>query len=93
MNLQKRSCSIEKTEMIDRFLQQMAGDFSISDIVKSCPGISVDMIRRTLKDRKAAGKMECQGSIFINKIYSARKRSYVFIGPNGIYGFFLMSNF
>ncbi|MBN1548299.1 MAG: Fic family protein [Syntrophaceae bacterium] len=50
-----------KTEMIDRFLSQISGDFSISDIVNACPGVSVDMIRRTLKDRKAAGKLECLG--------------------------------
>jgi predicted transcriptional regulator of viral defense system len=35
--------------------------FSVSDIQKQCPGVSIDMIRRILKNLRAKGQVECLG--------------------------------
>jgi len=51
----------EKTAAILRAIEQFPGPFAISDIQNACPGVSVDMIRRILKDLKAAGRTECLG--------------------------------
>jgi Fic family protein len=48
-----------KTEMIDRFLQQGTGEFTVGDVQRACPAVSMDMIRRTLKERRAVGRLEC----------------------------------
>lgn len=51
----------EKTEMIERYLQQVVGEFTVGDVRRACPEVGIDMIRRTLKARKAAGRLECLG--------------------------------
>ncbi|MBF0359365.1 MAG: Fic family protein [Oligoflexia bacterium] len=50
-----------KTELIVAAINKQAGKFAIGQIQKSCPGSSVDMIRKVLKDLKKAGKVECLG--------------------------------
>ncbi len=37
------------------------GPFSVGDLQKACPGVSVDMIRHVLKSVKQAGEVECLG--------------------------------
>lgn len=51
----------EKTALIISAIDSFTGQFSVSDILKQCPGISVDMVRRVLKDLKAGGDVECLG--------------------------------
>ena len=51
----------EKTAMIDSFLQQAVGEFTVGDVRRACPEVGIDTIRRTLKARKAAGRLECLG--------------------------------
>lgn len=51
----------EKTEMIDRFLQQSVGEFTVGDMQRACPEVSLDLIRRILKARKSTGQVECLG--------------------------------
>lgn len=51
----------QKTERVDRFLQQVMGEFSVGDVRRACPEVSIDLIRRTIKARKAAGQLECLG--------------------------------
>lgn len=48
-----------KTESVQRAIESMHGSFRVSDIQRHCPGVSVDLIRRTLKELRAAGKVEC----------------------------------
>lgn len=35
------------------------GDFSMADLQRKLPGVSVDMIRRVLKDMQAQGTVRC----------------------------------
>ena len=51
----------EKRAMVAAAVQRAAGSFSVADLQRECPGVSLDMIRRVLKDLKAAGKAACLG--------------------------------
>ena len=51
----------EKSEIIARAIQRTPGDFSIADLQRECPGVSVDMIRHVLKDLKKRGDVKCLG--------------------------------
>lgn len=48
-----------KTEMIIREINNTEGPFHIRDIQRACPGVSVDLIRRTLKKLRASGQVKC----------------------------------
>ncbi len=37
------------------------GQFTISELEQTCPGVSRDMVRRVLREQQAAGAVECQG--------------------------------
>jgi Fic family protein len=49
----------EKSGMIKAAIQRATGPFTIGDLQRACPGVSVDMIRHVLKELKDAGKVEC----------------------------------
>ena len=51
----------EKTNLVTKALKNLYGDFRVSDLQKKCPGVSVDMIRRILKDMQAEGTVVCLG--------------------------------
>jgi len=51
----------EKTTSLMRFIAQQPGTFSVSDIRRGCPAVSVDLIRRVLKNLQAQGAVECLG--------------------------------
>ncbi len=51
----------EKTALIMQAIQQSSEIFHIADIQRKCPGISVDMLRKVLKDLRAEGRMKCLG--------------------------------
>jgi Fic family protein len=48
-----------KTEMIISAIDRVVGSFRVSDIQRQCPGVSLDMIRKVLKDRRA--EVKCLG--------------------------------
>jgi DNA-binding HxlR family transcriptional regulator len=50
-----------KTDRIVTAIGQLAGEFTVSQLEQACPGISRDMIRRVLRDQRAAGLIECRG--------------------------------
>lgn len=52
---------IHKSQMIFDAVDRFSGDFRVSDVQRICPGVSLDLIRRRLKDLKAAGKVEPSG--------------------------------
>jgi hypothetical protein len=58
---QTASARGEKRALVEGAVERASGDFSVADLQRECPGVSVDMIRRVLKDLKAAGKVECLG--------------------------------
>ena len=51
----------EKTVMIHDAIRGYAGTFSVADILRKCPGISVDLVRKTLKDMQNEKIIECTG--------------------------------
>lgn len=48
-----------KTEMIISAIDRAVGSFRVADIQRQCPGVSLDMIRKVLKDRRA--QVKCLG--------------------------------
>jgi len=54
-----RSPRGEKTSLIVRTIDQFPGKFSVADIQKQCPGVSVDMIRRILKNLQMKKQVAC----------------------------------
>ncbi|MCP5468855.1 MAG: Fic family protein [Deltaproteobacteria bacterium] len=51
----------EKTDLIILAIQKSNEVFRISDLQHQCPGISIDMIRKVLKDLKNKDKIICLG--------------------------------
>lgn len=50
-----------KTELIEVAIRSLKSDFTVSDLEKSCPTVSRDMIRHVLHNLKKTKKVECQG--------------------------------
>ena len=50
-----------KTRLIEAAIDAAIGDFSAQDILAQCPGASLDLVRRILKDQKALGHIESLG--------------------------------
>lgn len=42
-------------------VRSFRGNFTLGDLERACPGIGRDMVRRVLRDLKAAQKVECLG--------------------------------
>jgi Fic family protein len=51
----------EKTNLIILSVDKKQGTFRIADIQNECPNVSVDMIRRILKNLRAKEQVECMG--------------------------------
>lgn len=51
----------EKTALVVSAVEGQLGEFAVSDIQNACPGVSIDLIRRTLKKLRAEGGVECTG--------------------------------
>ena len=49
----------EKTKIVKKTVAGISGDFSVADLQRKLPGVSVDMIRRILKDMQAEGAVRC----------------------------------
>lgn len=49
----------EKTAMVQDAVKSFPSDFSVADILRKCPIVGIDMIRRVLKDLQAQGVIEC----------------------------------
>ncbi len=50
-----------KTQLVSHAIETFGTDFGITDLERLCPCVSRDMIRRLLRDFKAAGQIECLG--------------------------------
>ncbi|MEW5806139.1 MAG: Fic family protein [Acidobacteriota bacterium] len=51
----------EKTDMVLHAIETAAESFSVAELQNRCPNVSVDMIRRVLKNLRAQGRVECLG--------------------------------
>ena len=49
----------EKTLMVERAVQKAGFEFSVSDLQKACPGVGIDLIRRSLKLMQERGEVKC----------------------------------
>jgi len=47
--------------MILSAVDRQIGTFRVGDIQRQCPGVSLDMIRRLLKNLRKAGQVRCLG--------------------------------
>jgi Fic family protein len=50
-----------KSELITAAISRFAGSFRVSDIQRQCPGVSVDLVRRVLKNLRSGGRVKCLG--------------------------------
>lgn len=50
-----------KTEIVDSIIKKQKLPFTIADIQRECPGVSIDMIRHILKQLRLNGKVKCLG--------------------------------
>lgn len=50
-----------KTELVQATVAKTTGPFRVADLQRACPGVSVDLIRRVLKNLRDEGAVECLG--------------------------------
>lgn len=50
-----------KTALVETAIDGVAGEFTLADLERACPGVSRDMIRRVLRDLQEAGHVTCLG--------------------------------
>ncbi|MCI0681599.1 MAG: Fic family protein [Gemmataceae bacterium] len=48
-----------KTSLILAAIERFTGAFQVADLVRECPGVGVELIRRVLKESQASGRVEC----------------------------------
>jgi Fic family protein len=48
-----------KTELVLRAIDRQVGTFRAADLQHNCPGVGLDLIRRILKEKRAAGELDC----------------------------------
>ncbi|OGR00512.1 MAG: cell filamentation protein Fic [Deltaproteobacteria bacterium RIFOXYA12_FULL_61_11] len=58
---QLQSSKGEKTSLVLHAIDQTLGPFSVADLGLRCPNVSVDMLRRILKNLKAEHQVQCLG--------------------------------
>lgn len=51
----------EKTSLVLRAIDRMAGPFRVAELRRECPNVSVDTIRKVLKDLRSKKQVECLG--------------------------------
>ena len=51
----------EKTALVLHAIDKALGPFRIAELQNECPDVSVDMIRRVLKNLRAKNQVECTG--------------------------------
>jgi len=51
----------EKTSLVIQAIDRAPGPFSIAKLRNECPNVSVDMIRRVLKNLRADDRVACLG--------------------------------
>ncbi|MBI3799261.1 MAG: Fic family protein [Deltaproteobacteria bacterium] len=48
-----------KTALVEAAVDAFAGEFTLSDLERACPGVSRDMVRRVLRELQKTKKVEC----------------------------------
>jgi Fic family protein len=52
----------EKSALVLDAIRRQSGEFSVSDLQRECPGVSLDMIRHLLDQQRKAEKIKCLGT-------------------------------
>jgi Fic family protein len=50
-----------KADLVLAGIRRLPNPFRVADLQEVCPGVSIDWIRRVLKDLRSEGKVECLG--------------------------------
>lgn len=50
-----------KTALVAAAIDGFPGHFTLAELERACPGVSRDMVRRVLRERRKAGKVTCLG--------------------------------
>ena len=50
-----------KSAMVVDVIERFASDFSVADLQSRCPTVSIDLIRRVLRQQRKAGRIKCLG--------------------------------
>lgn len=50
-----------KTELVIAAVGRFAGKFKVSEVQRQCPAVSVDLVRRVLKNLRSLGRVKCLG--------------------------------
>ncbi len=50
-----------KTAAVINAIARLPGEFKAADVLRACPAVSLDMVRRVLKDEQRRGRVECLG--------------------------------
>lgn len=50
-----------KTALIATAIDNFSRELTLSDLERSCPGVSRDMVQRVLRELQKAGEVECLG--------------------------------
>jgi Fic family protein len=58
---QTKSPRGEKSELVIAAIHQQEAEFTVSDLRRACPGVSIDMIRHVLTELKSRNEVECLG--------------------------------
>ena len=53
--------ALREHALIESAINRRSRAFRVSDVQRDCPGVSLDMIRRVLKDLRRAGTVKCLG--------------------------------
>jgi len=51
----------EKRSHVEEFIQKSGESFSVREVQDGCPGVSIDMVRKVLKDLQKESRVECLG--------------------------------
>jgi hypothetical protein len=51
----------EKTDVVRQAVASFVGEFHVTELHKRCPEVSLDMIRKVLKDMTLEKSVECLG--------------------------------
>jgi hypothetical protein len=50
-----------KTQAVLRAIERKLAPFSVTELRRDCPGVSVDLVRKVLKAEQKAGRVQCTG--------------------------------
>jgi fido (protein-threonine AMPylation protein) len=50
-----------KTDQVAAAIRRLPEPFRVADVQRACPGVSLDLIRRVLKQEQKGGRVECLG--------------------------------